>query len=931
MGKGKEENINPVNVEKSEEKISRESGNTIPVHSENHKEETWEQRKNRELKEAKMLLVETLVEKKLSKNSKRIYIYSMADSIAKSPEEIYNRVYGEEKFDGIFEAENNIFSAFYLFDSENHQPLDFGHMASYDQNRQDRFISLLSEYYGYSDFEVGRKKHDNKFLEQLKKPKHLLSPQLSWLRVPVGPLKQAIRVKQLQTKVFKENSKILKALANPENTILNNELRFEPETSEDMYDFLLACFAITGEIPEFDTRYTGGTNLSGSMHSVHVSLGILERVAKAFKFKLPTIVQETIAGEKIDEATNVLEIESNGKEEQISPEPLKEESASNMEEVVDKIIEKPLTQTLEEPTPQDNPNEVLGKNIMLNSSNKMEKDMYNNENEEQNSSDSLKHELSQPELNFGSITILVNSILYNPNLADDSISRITYPFIRIFETLENRELVINKIINEANKAKCTPEILWLAGCIYEKGKQIGLGNNYKEEALKFYNKAAELEYLPGLYSVGQLHEKIGTEGSAIKNYEASASNGYMPAQFHIAHYFSVNANHQEAFKWWSRLAEQGNDERSLKVAEYYMFGYGVSQDHTKALEIYIDCYRNNKENFIGVEALKKIGTIYAINQLKKDHTEEQDLILRAIIYLLQKEKLSDTSEFENLSSTLIQNINNFMRKTDFKEFFKELQVNLKSSQPDMTALAIRSELATCIEEIAKDQMSENLLNQGFNENQRTDVPPHKEDNAPPQEENIPPKNANKRFYNFAFINPLLSIASIGYIVHYGSYIKDNIFSVDKWQKLTKLTLPLTKKYEYYASKFIDILPIENQALAKGLLKTSAPMIMAFAVAKTLGTLAYDLWQGKTFKECASNALYAFGESAAEGVGGAIGGSLGASAVVAIGATGMIGVGVAGACTVAGVAVGYGTAKATKETFGYFTKLAVNTCNSFRQR
>ena len=71
---------------------------------------------------------------------------------------------------------------------------------------------------------------------------------------------------------------------------------------------------------------------------------------------------------------------------------------------------------------------------------------------------------------------------------------------------------------------------------------------------------------------------MGTQGST----------GFLPAQLKLGSFFSegrcARIDHEEAFKWYLKAAEQGNERAQYEVGHRYCEGIGVERDIDNAIK-----------------------------------------------------------------------------------------------------------------------------------------------------------------------------------------------------------------------------------------------------------------------------------------------------------------------------------------------------------
>ena len=139
----------------------------------------------------------------------------------------------------------------------------------------------------------------------------------------------------------------------------------------------------------------------------------------------------------------------------------------------------------------------------------------------------------------------------------------------------------------------------------DPGAQHNLGDRYyagvgvemnKQEAVKWWKKAAENGYAPAQMILGACYEK-GGEGVdrdpiiAVKWYAKAADQGNANAQYFLGyHYKSAEGNHDqnlaEAAKWFREAAGQGIDLATVQLGEMCEDGQGTEKNLVEAYAWY---------------------------------------------------------------------------------------------------------------------------------------------------------------------------------------------------------------------------------------------------------------------------------------------------------------------------------------------------------
>lgn len=129
------------------------------------------------------------------------------------------------------------------------------------------------------------------------------------------------------------------------------------------------------------------------------------------------------------------------------------------------------------------------------------------------------------------------------------------------------------------------------GYMYDMG--YGVKQDFTE-ALKWYQKAANLGSALAEYNLGIMYEKgIGTNADfklAAEFYKKSANQNFKLAQFNLGLFYEkglgVPQNLQEAFSWYLKAAEQGDVDAQVNVAHFYEQGLGTTKDVQDAARWY---------------------------------------------------------------------------------------------------------------------------------------------------------------------------------------------------------------------------------------------------------------------------------------------------------------------------------------------------------
>ena len=108
------------------------------------------------------------------------------------------------------------------------------------------------------------------------------------------------------------------------------------------------------------------------------------------------------------------------------------------------------------------------------------------------------------------------------------------------------------------------------------------GGNDLDNALKWWQKAAEQGFGPSQATLGRLCKERGDYAQAMKWTQMGAAQGNADAEYLMGtfytHGYGVNMDYYEAFKWYMLAAEKGHARAQCDVAVCYANGEGVEED-----------------------------------------------------------------------------------------------------------------------------------------------------------------------------------------------------------------------------------------------------------------------------------------------------------------------------------------------------------------
>ena len=132
--------------------------------------------------------------------------------------------------------------------------------------------------------------------------------------------------------------------------------------------------------------------------------------------------------------------------------------------------------------------------------------------------------------------------------------------------------------------------------MFELGRYYDLNkvNKNYEEAVKWYEKAAEQGYSMAQVNLGNMYANSkGVEQNyeeAAEWYKKAAEQGYPVAQYNLGIMYAnskgVEQNYEEAAEWYKKAAEQNYSFAQNNLGTLYRFGNGVKQDFGEAIKWY---------------------------------------------------------------------------------------------------------------------------------------------------------------------------------------------------------------------------------------------------------------------------------------------------------------------------------------------------------
>ncbi len=184
--------------------------------------------------------------------------------------------------------------------------------------------------------------------------------------------------------------------------------------------------------------------------------------------------------------------------------------------------------------------------------------------------------------------------------------------------------------------------------------KIYINNNNKEEAMKWYKKAAVLDDKKGAYTYAfRLYEYKIDWKESFTWMKLSAENKHVPAQFLLGLFYKCGigtpVNHEKAFYWFNLAAENGYEQSYSHIGRYYLSGHFVKISYENASLWFEKAITSQNENVRG-EALFDYGVLY-LDGLGVSKNRE-----KAIGYFVESKKLGCINAINKLKELEAENI-----------------------------------------------------------------------------------------------------------------------------------------------------------------------------------------------------------------------------------------------------------------------------------
>ena len=129
---------------------------------------------------------------------------------------------------------------------------------------------------------------------------------------------------------------------------------------------------------------------------------------------------------------------------------------------------------------------------------------------------------------------------------------------------------------------------------FELGQMYWYGQDVikdKEEAYRWFQRAAELEDAPAQYIIGMKSYEASAYYEAIGWFLKAAQLEHADAQYNLGRMYydgiGTSKNHKVAAVWWTAAANQGRADAQVNIGHMYSIGEGVRKDHYKAVDWYL--------------------------------------------------------------------------------------------------------------------------------------------------------------------------------------------------------------------------------------------------------------------------------------------------------------------------------------------------------
>lgn len=146
-----------------------------------------------------------------------------------------------------------------------------------------------------------------------------------------------------------------------------------------------------------------------------------------------------------------------------------------------------------------------------------------------------------------------------------------------------------------------------AANLYFNGR---VGN--KEQAIYWYELAAKQNHIGALtrlgwcYRYGRIVEKNVNKG--MEYYQRAAELGFSLAQLRMGDFYTDNKDYAQAFNWYLKAAENGENEAQNSLGVCYYFGLGTKEDYEKAASWFLkSALQNNKDAKNNISVCYKNG------------------------------------------------------------------------------------------------------------------------------------------------------------------------------------------------------------------------------------------------------------------------------------------------------------------------------------
>ena len=187
---------------------------------------------------------------------------------------------------------------------------------------------------------------------------------------------------------------------------------------------------------------------------------------------------------------------------------------------------------------------------------------------------------------------------------------------------------------DSSQEKTPPKTPELTTQIETEGEGVPQTQNLEPQAIEETKPEIELTNSEKYFAVHgrfpKIPPKVGVTQDykqAFKWYTKSAEQGQAEAQYNLGYMYqngeSVTQDYKQAFKWYTKSAEQGYADAQLNLGFMYKYGESVIQDYVVAYAWYSVSEANGSE--LGAEFRDKILKLLTPSQIEKGQELAREL------------------------------------------------------------------------------------------------------------------------------------------------------------------------------------------------------------------------------------------------------------------------------------------------------------------